>query len=627
MRMGTRPIGLSLQYQAAIGIGLAVLLVVIATVLAVRAVDRHEIRGLLDARADGAIEQFISTTENDAIAIGNRGKLVESTVAAVGNMPDLAYIRIENRSGRVIAEAGSPLAENLEPIRRERDYVVAGEHFATVFMEWSPQRWLERAQIVSQRSAFIVGGAMLLLGLLTLIVLHRIAIRPIDMIEQRLRARDPEGYMPPLHLRGAPELVRLNLAIDQLNEEHEQRVQLEGRLQQGQKMEAVGRLAGGIAHNFNNVLMVVLGYSELLRARIQGDAQGIRALEAIDQSVKHASSLTSQLLSLSRQRPQRLEVVDGCSVMRNMRTLLEPTLGAEITITLDLNSSPQMINVDVALLESALLNLAANARDAMPTGGVLLIRCSEATCAQCQRAGIDHQQGAIVIEVADDGVGMDEKVQERLFDPFFTTKAPDEGTGLGLATVFSFVEQSGGLVEVRSAIGVGTVFTIVLPRVSVPGEKTDVPEGSETSQLIDGVDILLVEDDASVRTLLTDQLRNLGYRVVATADAAEGEAAYNSGHVFDVLLTDVGLPGRSGPELATELRRQDRDLPVVFMTGHIDKAADRILNSVDRTTMLRKPFSISALTMSIEHAIGMMGKPRNRKGAHRPERRLHFPTQ
>lgn len=605
--MGKSPKGLSLQYQAAIGIGLAVLVVVVATVFAVGEMDKREIRRMLDVRADGAIEQFVSTTENDAIAIGNRGKLGDSASTAVANMPDLAYIRIENRMGRVIAEAGSPLSIHLDPIRRERDYVVAGERFATVFMEWSPQRWLDRARVVSRRSAFIVGGSLLLLGLLTLFLLHRIAIRPIDMIEQRLRARNQDGYIPSLKLRGAPELVRLNEAIDQLNDEHEQRVRLETRLQQSQKMEVVGRLAGGIAHNFNNVLMVVLGYSELLRIQFGGDAKAMRGLNAIDKSVKHASSLTSQLLSLSRQNPQRIEVIDGCSVVRNMQSLLEPTLGASITISMDLSTSPQLISVDLAMLESAILNLAANARDAMPTGGVLLIRCDEATPEQCRRSDIDPAQGGVVLEVADDGIGMEENVQHRLFDPFFTTKAPDKGTGLGLATVFSFVEQSGGLVEVRSALGVGTVFTIVLPRAGQSMGDSEVQIATDRISGINGLDVLLVEDDVSVRSLLTEQLQSLGYNVVAAADASEGEVIFRSGYEIDILLTDVELPDRSGPELASDLRKQDRDLPIVFMTGHIEQSSASVLMSLDRTAFLRKPFSVTSLAMAIDHAISLTG--------------------
>lgn len=601
-----------MQYQAAIGIGLTMLVVVVATVITVRALYEHETRRILDERAGAAIGQFVLTTENDAIAIGSRGKLLESAASAVDNMPDLAYIRIVNRDGRVIAEAGDPLDAKMDPIRRELNYVVAGENFATVLMEWSPQRWLDRADVVSQRTAFIVGGSLLLLGLLTLVVLNRIAIRPIDMIEKRLAAREPDGAIPPLVLRGAPELIRLNLAIDQLNEEHSQRLELEGRLRQGQKMEAVGRLAGGIAHNFNNVLMVVLGYSELLRGHVGHDPQVAKALEAIEQSVKHASSLTSQLLSLSRQRAQRAESVDACSVMQTMLSLLEPTLGAHISITLDCADTPQLINVDIALLESAILNLAANARDAMPDGGSLLIRCSKATSDECYRAKIETSKGAVVIEVSDDGVGMDDEVQQRLFDPFFTTKAPDEGTGLGLATVFTFVEQSGGIVEVRSALGIGTIFKIILPSTQDSSKIGSVIDQNDNKVAVGGLEILLVEDDPSVNSLITEQLRSMGHSVVPAVDATEGEAVFGLGRGFDVLVTDVGLPDRSGPELAVEIRKREKDLAVVFVTGHIDAAAERVLKSVDRATMLRKPFSIGALTKSIEHALELTGGRKKR---------------
>ena len=605
MRRGTT--GLSLQYQVAIGIGLTMLVVVVATVWGVQALDKRETRRILNERAEEAIKQFVLTTENDAIAIGNRGKLEESTTAAVDNMPDLAYVRIENRDGRVIAEAGVPLPAEAEPIRRERDYVVSGERFATVLMEWSPQRWLERASVVSLRTALLVGGALLLLGLLAVIVLHRIAIRPIDMIEKRLAARSPDGYIPPLELKGAPELVRVNLAIDQLNEEHSQRLDLQDRLRQSQKMEAVGRLAGGIAHNFNNVLMVVLGYSELLRARLNDDPSVAKALGAIEQSVNHASSLTSQLLSLSQSQPQRAEVIDACSVMRNMRSLLEPTLGAQITIDLDCDSAPKYVDVDLALLESAILNLAANARDAMPDGGSLMIRCTDASFDECCRANLDPNVGGVLIEVVDDGVGMNAEVQEHIFDPFFTTKAPDEGTGLGLATVFTFVEQSGGIVEVRSALGVGTIFKIILPKVSdgvsiSSRGRTEVPIQSNG-----GYEVLLVEDDPSVQSLLAEHLRGLGFVVVTASDAAEGELAFGDGERFDVLVTDVGLPDRSGPELATELRKRNKDLSIVFVTGHVDAAAERVLNSVGRATMLRKPFSLEVLGSSIEQALELTG--------------------
>jgi hypothetical protein len=298
--------------------------------------------------------------------------------------------------------------------------------------------------------------------------------------------------------------------------------------------------------------------------------------------------------------------------MQNMISLLEPTLGAQITITLDCDDSPQLINVDIALLESAILNLAANARDAMPDGGSLLIRCNPASFDECCRAKIDAAKGAVVIEVSDDGVGMDDEVQQRLFDPFFTTKAPDEGTGLGLATVFTFVEQSGGIVEVRSALGIGTIFTIILPSINDSSGIGMGRQPNDVQDSIEGLEILLVEDDPSVRSLLTEQLRSMGHAVVPAVDATEGEAVFGLGRGFDLLLTDVGLPDRSGPELAARIRQRDRDVSVVFVTGHIDAAAERVLKSVDRSTMLRKPFSISALAKSIEHAIELTGGRKKR---------------
>jgi len=460
---------------------------------------------------------------------------------------------------------------------------------------------------------------MLILGLLTLIALHRIAIRPIDMIEKRLVSRGPDGEISPLELDGAPELVRLNQAIDQLDDEHSQRLELEGRLRQGQKMEAVGRLAGGIAHNFNNVLMVVLGYSELLRSRIGEDPKCDKALEAIDQSVKHASSLTSQLLSLSRQKGHRTDTVDTCKVLNNMTSLLEPTLGANIEIVLDCNEGKQEITVDVALLESAILNLAANARDAMDGGGTLLIRCFSAPVGACRRASIDPSNGAVVIEVSDDGTGIPDEVQERLFDPFFTTKEPDKGTGLGLSTVMAFVEQSGGIIEVRSALGIGTIFTIILPRAAQEITRPSKQLLSEVRGL-DSRSILFIEDDPSVRLLITDQLKMLGHHVVPVCDGDEAESVFGSQNGFDLLITDVGLPGRSGPEVAQSIRERCSDLPVLFITGHVDEGAQEILMSIDNSLMLRKPFSVDDLS---SHILKVM---ESRTGKTSPTHERHLST-
>jgi PAS domain S-box-containing protein len=372
---------------------------------------------------------------------------------------------------------------------------------------------------------------------------------------------------------------------------------LEEELRQAQKLEAIGRLAGGIAHDFNNLLTVIGGYLEIASMRAK-DAAITDALDEAMSASRRAAELTAQLLAFGRRQVLSIESVDPNDVVARVERLVARVVGEDVTVEFDLESELGSVQVDRGQLEQVLVNLAINARDAMPEGGVLTfatasVDLSPAFCAEHDglRSG-PHVQ----ISVSDTGLGMDEDTLAHVFEPFFTTKEVGKGTGLGLATAYGTIKQSGGAIDVSSEPGRGTTFDVYLPRSAADASLPDVVEpaperGSET--------ILLVEDEPVVRRLTRRILEEQGYRVV---DADGGRAALDAIDAADpptLVLTDVVMPGMNGREVAQTLRAVVPDLKVLYMSGY----PDRIMAAEDTGTFIQKPFTAAALTTAIRRLI------------------------
>jgi len=379
---------------------------------------------------------------------------------------------------------------------------------------------------------------------------------------------------------------------------------LEEQLRQAQKMEAVGLLAGGVAHDFNNLLTVISGYSQMMLTSPEVTDLDREALAAITEAGVRAASLTRQLLGFSRQTILQPQVLDLNAVVSETAGLLRRLIGEDVKLTTNLRAGLSPVKVDPTHLDQVLMNLAVNARDAMPTGGQLTIET-----ANVQIGGddlvfqVDLPSGQyVMLAITDNGCGMTPEVRERIFEPFFTTKGVGKGTGLGLAMVFGIVKQSGGAVHVYSEPGHGTTFKIYLPAVGDQVAATTTagpaggPRGHET--------ILLVEDEPGVRTLATISLQRYGYHVLAAADGNEAWLIAEEHHAsIDLVLADVVMPNLGGPLLAERLRARFPGIKMLFMSGYTDDAVVRhgLLNA--KTPFIQKPYTPLGLAQKVREVL------------------------
>ena len=359
-------------------------------------------------------------------------------------------------------------------------------------------------------------------------------------------------------------------------------------LAQSQKLQALGELAGGVAHDFNNVMTVILGAADFLRRRPDLPREKRNQyVDAIYEAGTKATRLTDQLLAFGRRRPVRTEVVDVNAAIDALSEMLSRTLGSQIRTEVDLADDLGRVEVDTAQLEMAILNAVVNARDAMPAGGTLKITTS-----------LEQDDGSdwVRIDVRDTGLGMPQRVLDRAFDPFFTTKAVGEGTGLGLSQIHGFAAQAGGRAELRSAEGAGTTVTIILPRTTK--ELTYSGGQAAPASLDPGVRVLLVEDNPQVRSFAEDLLNDLGCEVVS---AASGDEALGllGGNELDLVLSDIVMPGMSGIALAREIAKVRPGLPVILATGYSEQAAQ----ANPGLPIVLKPYSAKDLAAAMAQAL------------------------
>ncbi len=379
------------------------------------------------------------------------------------------------------------------------------------------------------------------------------------------------------------------------------RIDLEDRLHQAQKMEAIGQLTGGVAHDFNNLLAVILGNAELLED-IVDDKSTAPHIASIIRASERGAELTQRLLAFSRRQPLRPIKLDLSSLMTVLPSLLKPVIGE--TIDLKLNVEPDIWSAlaDPGQVDNALLNLALNARDAMPTGGTLSISCFNTTFdgTSSDKALVIDAGDYVVFSVEDTGTGMSQETIEHACEPFFTTKGVGEGSGLGLSMVLGFAQQSGGQVSITSELGVGTTVNLYLPRAMERESKPDTKEIKETPKG-QGETVLVIEDDPALRDLAVQMLRNLGYKPVSAEDAAAGHLVLSQNPETSLILSDVVLPGgKNGPQFVQEVMLIRPDIKVIFMSGHPAEALGKSGKIAVGTTLLIKPFKVSDLAEAIE---------------------------
>ncbi len=381
--------------------------------------------------------------------------------------------------------------------------------------------------------------------------------------------------------------------------------QLEEQLQRAAKLEAVGQLAGGVAHDFNNLLTAILGYVDLDLTEVPEDTTLHEDLKRVRSAAKRASDLTRQLLAFSRQQAARPEVLDLNVAVENVSKMLGHLIEEHVELQLDLSEKPLTVRADPAQMEQVLMNLAVNARDAMPEGGLLTI---ETAVAELDESYVRTHAGARVgphamLAVTDTGIGMPPEIQERIFEPFFTTKEVGQGTGLGLSTVYGIVQQHGGSIQCYSEPNIGTTFKVYLPLAGAAAAVAAEESVFETEMLGEET-ILLAEDEASVRDLAARVLQDAGCTVLCAADGAEAMSLFreHAGRI-DLILTDVVMPKVNGPAMAREARSVCPGVKLLFMSGYAGNPVERVGQNMAGVPILRKPFTARELTEKVRHAL------------------------
>ncbi len=563
-------------------VALASLLILLVAGVAIAVSSERSLK-LQTAREAGAQADLLASAVSGALAFDD-ARAAQDYVDAVQVNPNVLAAAIYDENNRLLASFARQ-GEIIPPVATPRDRTTVfqdGRLYVVRPVEQGGQTLgTARLRVVEMPAAqrfSRYAGLLLVLGLAALVVgVLAVAQGALRRANRQLAER-------------AAELVRANGLLQQQMVEREK---AEEALRQSQKMEAIGRLTGGIAHDFNNLLMVASSGIELLDRTEDPKRRGT-LVAGVKQAVERGAALTRQLLAFARRSPLKAEALDLRGHIEGLRFLLERSLREDIEVRLDLPEDLWPVEADPGEMELALLNLAVNARDAMPHGGRL-------TVSGGNLPGEAEAADRVCLKVEDTGAGMSDVVASRVFEPFFTTKEVGRGTGLGLSQVYGFVRASGGEITVESREGEGTTFTICLPRTrktpSAAGPEKDLPVGDAPPRRKGGGRLLLVEDDDAVAAGVGHMLVDLGYRHVRVASAAEALKTLEKDPAFDLVFSDMVMPGgMDGLGLAQEVRRRMPETPVLLTTG-FSEAASAATGEAFR--LLPKPYGIESLSQAL----------------------------
>jgi signal transduction histidine kinase/ActR/RegA family two-component response regulator len=427
----------------------------------------------------------------------------------------------------------------------------------------------------------------------------------LQNMEVRWKRKDGNAITVRLSGRAVTIPEQNERVLEVIAEDVTERRVLEDQFRQAQKMEAVGRLAGGVAHDFNNLLMVISGYTEVLLEKTARGNPLYPKIAAVQQAADRATTLTRQLLAFSRKQFLELKVVDVNAIVKDLERLLRPLIGENIELNTQLAEDLGRTRADAGQIEQVIMNLVVNSKDAMPNGGKLTIRTANVNLDDDLRREYSYIQPGpyVMLSISDTGHGMDKETQLQIFEPFFTTKEKGKGTGLGLSTAYGIIKQSGGYIFAQSEVGRGTTFSIYLARVEDAAEPLGTLRASQ-SATGGSETVLLVEDEESVRQLVRETLEAKGYKVL---EAEHGEAALRTASDYhgpiDMLITDVVMPGMSGRELAKQLSASDPDIKVLFLSGYTEDAIVHQGVLEAGTAFLQKPFTLQMLSRKVREVL------------------------
>jgi signal transduction histidine kinase/ActR/RegA family two-component response regulator len=519
------------------------------------------------------------------------------------------------------ASKARDLARELHASKPQQELNIDGERFFASSVDLTPGANPAVSIIVlksySEALAFLenLNHLLIALGLIAVLAGGILAFaisdrftRPLESLAEGVQALEKGDFAYPLEAHGGDEVAQVTRAFDRmrstLKNNEVQRQQLEDQLRQSQKMEAMGRLAGGVAHDFNNLLTVIKGHSGLLLDRLQGTDSAQGSARQIDKAADRAASLTRQMLAFCRMQVLQPKVLDLNALVSEMSSLLRRLVREDIAFTLQAGESLGRVKADPGQIEQVIMNLTVNAGDAMPEGGKLTIETRNVVVdEQLARQRPPMQPGRyVLLAVMDTGHGMDANTKARIFEPFFTTKEQGKGTGLGLATVYGVVKQSGGCIWVESAPGKGARFEVYLPAVDEL-EEVVRPQDTTVAPARRSETVLIVEDEAAVRELASEFMKSAGYTVLAAQDGEEALAlAACAEEQIQVLVTDVVMPNMRGPELAKRLKACYPNLKVVYMSGYLEFNTEGG-EFLDEAFFLQKPFSRHTLVRKVAEAV------------------------
>lgn len=555
----------------------------------------------------GAEQRFLGR-----MAIGR--EMRRETILSSGDLGNSAFTF--ERQGHVLLsslpedvwqEFESALPHDPTSSSAERVFQVRGERWLASFVELNgdhPVR-LYCLQSFDQATSFLralnrmlasLGAVAVLGGVLIAFLLSRQITRPVEQLVAGTRLLQKGNFNFRIPVRGNDEVAQLGRAFKEMRDSL--RNSREGMLRAA-RLEAVGRLAGGVAHDFNNLVMIIKGYSDMLIDAVPPQLRP--QLEEIKKAGDRASALTRQLLAFSRKQVVETQILDPNQIVRNMVKMLRVLIGEDIELKTNLSDQVGRIEADPGQLEQVVMNLVVNARDAMPNGGRLTV--------ETQAAHLDDAYAAahagvrtgdyVLISVTDNGTGMDKQTLAHVFEPFFTTKEQGKGTGLGLATVYGIVEQSKGHIVVDSELGVGTTFKVYLPAVAIAAS---APQLSKSSAGLKGSGtILLVEDEPALRLLTAAALRSFGYTIIEAENGADAllVAEAHLGKI-DVVVADIVMPQMGGPELVSKLRKKRNDFFAIFISGYSQAGAYDHSRLETDAVLLQKPFTAETLAAKIQ---------------------------